>query len=57
MTGIAGTVGGAARGARALVRDVGRAAFLLPERVTPVLGDLGDSASVRAALVGVEAAL
>jgi uncharacterized protein YbjT (DUF2867 family) len=65
VTGATGTLGGAVaaeltrrgHGARALVRDVGRAASLLPERVTPVLGDLGDPASVRAALDGVEAAL
>src|SRR4051794_29882056 len=61
VTGASGRAGSeivralAARGVavRAFVRDPGRAAFA--DGVQPVVGDLDDAASVRAALDGVEA--
>ena len=62
VTGATGTVGNAvaaqlaAAGAevRALVRDVERARSLLPDGVTPIPGDVTDSASVTAAVAGCE---
>lgn len=62
VTGATGTVGNAvaaqlaAAGAevRALVRDVERARPLLPDGVTPILGDVTDSASITAAVAGCE---